>query len=91
MGDWPSQRAWELLEELERDPRGCGFLDIEELLDAWGVTQRLPGSEMMGYRSRVHPSAPDFYFHYPARVELGPATIRSICRAVRLLYQRIPR
>jgi hypothetical protein len=87
--DWPSRLALELLEELESEPAGCGWMEVEELLDAWGVTSILPGDDLFGYRVRVHPDAPNFYFSYPARLELAPATIRSICSAIRILRGRL--
>lgn len=85
--EWPSKLALEMLEELEREPTDCGSIDLDELLSEWGIVEVLPGQGQLGYRTRTHPRAPNFYFHYPLKAELGPGTVRRICSAVRSLYR----
>lgn len=81
--------AEELLAEMEDDPLGLGFLDVERLLDLWGVTGTLDGEPMMGYRTRFHPRCPAKVFHYRQSMELAPASIRGICSALRTLIKRL--
>lgn len=66
-----------------------GLIDVEELLNEWGVTEPLPGNDLMGYRACRHSAAPDFVVHYPLKPELSPATVLSICRALRILHERL--
>lgn len=84
---WPSQLALELLAELEEDPRDCGHIDLDEMLEAWEIVEILPGQGQIGYRTRAHRSAPNYFFHYPLKLELSPATIRRICTSVRTLHR----
>ena len=64
-------------------------MDIEKLLDLWGATESLPGEDMLGYRSRVHPKLPGFPFVYPARHELARGTVLWICGAIREMQRRL--
>ena len=85
---WPSDRAWNMLDELEKEPEDVGSLELDRLLDAWGVTECLPGADRDGYRARRHPNDPEFTFDYPRKAELSPALVRRICSAVHELYRR---
>jgi hypothetical protein len=85
----PSPLALELLKEFEADPSGVGFLDIDRLLNEWGVTETLQGEDLLGYRVRIHPAEPHFTFSYPLRDELSSASVLSICRAIRELDRRL--
>jgi hypothetical protein len=89
MDDDRRQLALDLLLEAENEPRGLSFLDVEELLTAWGVTEVVPGEKMIGYRSLFHPSDPKHPFHFPERMELSPNTVLNICRALRNLERRL--
>ena len=84
----PTALGWELLQEYENDPTGLGFLDIEKLLEEWAVISTLPGQDLVGYRSRSHPSLPGLHFYYPTLAELAPPIVLGICRALRELYRR---
>ncbi|MHB1194776.1 MAG: hypothetical protein ACYC6F_17250 [Longimicrobiales bacterium] len=86
---WPSKLAWELLEEAENDPRGHGYLDVEAILRAWGVTEPLPGQEDVGYRALRHPGAPNLPFRFPERQSLHAETILYVCRGLRKLYEAL--
>lgn len=83
----PSALAWELLEEYERDPKGLGFLDLEKLLDEWGVTDSLPGHDLSGYRARAHPLFPGRFVYYPVQNELAPPIIHGVCTWLRNLHR----
>lgn len=85
----PSAKAWELLTDFEDDPYGIGFLDVEKLLQEWGVNEPLPGGDLIGYRAWRHPAVPDLIFYYPLKPELGSQTVLAICRQVRMLHERL--
>ena len=55
----------------------------------WGVVDPLPGEDLMGYETRLHPRARDIIFYYPMREELGPETVLTICRSLRRLQHRL--
>lgn len=78
-----------MLKELEEDPREVSSLEIDRLLEEWGMTALVENLEMMGYRTYAHPKAPGYIFHYPRKAELSPATVRNICTAVRNLHRRL--
>jgi len=87
--EWSSAPALALLEEMENDPQGYGWLDVQKLLELWGVVDPLPGEDLMGYETRLHPRARDIIFYYPMREELGPETVLTICRSLRRLQHRL--
>jgi hypothetical protein len=88
-GGWPTDTAWELLRELEDEPWGVSSLEVDRMLEEWGIVEVLRGEPLIGYRSRTHPALPHFPFHYPIKSELSPGAVSSICRAVRELHRRI--
>lgn len=89
MSEWPSQKAWELLDEFESDPVGYGSIDVDRLLEAWEVTEALPGRDTPGYRARRHRNLPDFVVYYPVLPELAPPVVEGICRSLRELHRRL--
>lgn len=86
---WPGEKARERLREVEADPHGHGFLDIRDLLHLWGVTEKPPGGDIMGYELWVHPEAPEDPIYFPQKDELAPASVAGICRALRKLERRL--
>lgn len=88
-GEGVNPLALELLEEAEREPSGWSFLDVEKLLDLWGVTEPLPGADVVGYRSRAHPEFRNDYVYYPLLPELAPPIVLGICRWLRRLKRRM--
>lgn len=89
MKDWPSAKAWELLEEMEGDPTGYGSLDVDRLMELWEVTDPLPGQDVPGYRARCHPHLPEFIFYYPVQPELAWELVQGLCRSLRELHRRL--
>lgn len=87
--DWPSDLAWELLEEFEDDPVGLGWMDIQKLLEVWEITEPLRGEDLGGYRARTHRNLPQYIVYYPMLPELSSAAVQNICRAVRELHRRL--
>lgn len=79
-----NQRAEQMLQELEADPHGCGSMEIEQMLEACNITERLSGEDVPGYRMVGHARG-GFPIYYPRELSLPPAVIRGICRAVRRL------
>lgn len=89
MSDWPTERAWMLLKELEDEPRGVSSLEVDRMLEEWQITELLPDRTMFGYRTRAHDRLPNFVFHYPIRAELSSRAVSNICYAVRELHRRL--
>lgn len=89
--EWPPPKALELLKEMEEDPQGWAFSDVDKLLDRWGVTDPLPDADPFGYRARRHPQAPDLVFYFQLRPELARVVVENICRQVRTLERRLKR
>ena len=83
--EWPPRAALARLEEIEDDPHGHGWLDVQNLLELWGADEPLPGEDLIGYEARFHPEARDVIFYYPTRDELAPQTVLAICRSLRNL------
>lgn len=84
-----SELAQKLLRDLEDDPLGVPYLDVESMLDAWGIIGRLPGEEPIGYCSRIHEEAPNYPIAFPRRDPLPRGVVEHVCRAVRHLEKRL--
>ncbi len=84
----PTALGRELLQEAETDPNGLGFLDIERMLDEWGITEVLQEVEIPGYRTRHTPGSSAFFMTYPLALELHPNAVRAICARLREFERR---
>lgn len=74
------------MEDMEADPYGHGYLDVDKLLEACEITEPVPGSDVEGYRRVRHRGVPDYPIMYVTASDLPDWYIRRICEDVRYIY-----